>query len=65
MDAIPLESSMFSFAEYDPRLHTLTLTFKNGHQESVPCDKGTYQEFLESKSKGSFWHTRLKTQNRS
>lgn len=58
----PVKSKNIAGVAYDPATQTLSLKF---HDESIydysPVPAGVHTEFMQSESKGSFFHSRIRT----
>ena len=56
----PIASSNLTAAGYDEDTKTLHLAFKNATYTYEGVDKDTYNELLNSTSKGAFFHSQIK-----
>ena len=55
-----VNSSAFSYIDYDESTSTLTISFKSGGYDYPNFPKDLYLEFLASSSKGRFYNTHIK-----
>jgi len=55
-----VNSSAFSFIDYDEATSTLTISFKSGDYDYKNFPKSLYEDFLASSSKGRFYNTYIK-----
>ena len=55
-----VNSSAFSFIDYDEATSTLTISFKSGDYDYKNFPKSLYEDFLASSSKGKFYNTYIK-----
>jgi hypothetical protein len=56
-----VRSSAIQSVEFDDETGELVVTFRNGSSYTYPnVTIGTYEEFVNSSSPGSYWHSNLK-----
>jgi hypothetical protein len=63
MERQPVESSMISSIGYDPNSSTLEIEFNSGAVwQYYDFSESLWYEFLDSESKGKFFHREIKNQ---
>jgi len=55
-----VNSSTFSYIEYDESSSTLTISFRSGNYDYPNFPKSLYEEFLAASSKGKFYNDHIK-----